>query len=119
MIKTKFPNELQSLPYVSSESIPVKLPNPGVLIYGIETLCNGDISNSLIVCQSSNMIKASKSCDIPIICIRNSTTTSTTTGGSGGISNIINPLAVTADLRIDDFDEILNGIEILKDSSTY
>jgi len=90
---------------VSSTCIPVKIPNPGILIYAIETLAGGEISNSISVGNSADNVRMAKAAGVPVINIR-----------SDGIAN---SLSATADLRIDSFDQVLTGLETLKDSSSY
>jgi phosphoglycolate phosphatase-like HAD superfamily hydrolase len=95
----------QHLKACSSTSIPVKMPNPGILIYAIETLAGGEISNSISVGNSADNVRMAKAAGVPVINIRS--------------DEITNGLSSTADLRIDSFDQVLTGIETLKDSSTY
>jgi phosphoglycolate phosphatase-like HAD superfamily hydrolase len=95
----------QHLKACSSTSIPIKMPNPGILIYAIETLAGGEISNSISVGNSADNLRMAKAAGVPVINIRS--------------DEITNGFSSTADLRIDSFDQVLDGIETLKDSSTY
>jgi len=90
---------------VSSTCIPVKIPNPGILIYAIETLAGGEISNSISVGCSADNVRMAKAAGVPVINIL--------------CDDVTNSFSATADLRIDSFDQVLTGLETLKESSTY
>lgn len=96
---------IQDILTCSSDTIPVQMPNPGVLIYAVETLAKGELSNAISIGCSSDNLKMAKGAGVPVIHIKK--------------EGIVNGLSSTADLRIESFEDVLSGIEKLKDSSMY
>jgi phosphoglycolate phosphatase-like HAD superfamily hydrolase len=94
---------LKNMSVCCSDSIPVKSPNPGLLIHAIETIAGGELANSICVGQSTDFLRMAKAAGVPVI----------------NIKSDFNGLSSTADLRIDSFGDVLEGIRTLKDSSMY
>jgi phosphoglycolate phosphatase-like HAD superfamily hydrolase len=91
------------------DSLPVFVPNPGVLIYAIETLAGGEMSNSLSIGSSMDNLKMAKGAGVPVMHIKQ----------HERLEWGANPLSATADIRVDSFEDVPSGIQRLKDSSMY